>query len=204
MIKKTLLACSVGLLLWGCYPAGPDYVEDLDVTYTTHDNKYDFAGKATYAMPDKIVVDVDIKDGDTTYVYMKDVFATPILQAIDKNMQALGWTKKDISEKPDLLLTPGGITSTTYFYSYWYDWWYGGWYGGWYGWYYPPYYTVSSYTTGTLVMTLADPNIETPILQSQTVWVAACNGVMAGTYDVSRVTKGINDAFAQSAYLKTN
>lgn len=203
-MKRMMFAVLPAIILWGCYPAGPDYVNDLDVTYTTHDNKYDFASKGKYAMPDKIVVDIDIEDGDTTFVFMKDVFATPILQAIDKNMEQLGWTKVDISEKPDLLLEPAGITSTTYFYSYWYDWWYGGWYGGWYGWYYPPYYTVSSYTTGTMIMTLSDPNVENPIGRTPAVWVAAINGVLSGSYDITRVTSGINDAFAQSSYLKTN
>ena len=43
------------LLLWGCYPGGPDYVEELDVSLTKHNPEYDFASKATYAMPDKIV-----------------------------------------------------------------------------------------------------------------------------------------------------
>lgn len=116
--------------MWGCYPSGPDYVEDLDVVYTTYNDKYDFASKSTYSMPDKIVVDVQIDKGDTTYVYMKDKFATPILEAIDKNMKDKGWTKVDISKNPDLLVSPAAISSTTYYYSYWYDWYYGGYYGG--------------------------------------------------------------------------
>jgi hypothetical protein len=37
-------------------------------------------------MPDKIVVDVDIEDGETTYIYMRDVFADPILAAIADNL----------------------------------------------------------------------------------------------------------------------
>lgn len=57
---------------------------------------------------------------------MKDKFATPILEAIDKNMKDKGWTKVDISKNPDLLVSPAAISSTTYYYSYWYDWYYGG------------------------------------------------------------------------------
>jgi hypothetical protein len=133
-MKRTFYTIIVTFLMWSCYPAGPEYVEDLDAVYTTYDSKFDFAGKSSYARPNKIVVDGEIKNGDTTYVYMKDAFATPILAAIDKNMTALGWTKKDISQKPDVILSPAAIKNTTYFYSYWYDWYYGGWYGGWYGW----------------------------------------------------------------------
>jgi hypothetical protein len=206
-MKRTSIFLSVpilGLLLWGCYPNGPEYVDDLDVVYTTHSKTYDFAGKSTYALPDKIVTDVKIEDGETTFVYMKEAFATPILNTIDDNMEALGWTKVPISGDPDILVNPAAMSSTTYFYSYWYDWWYGGWYGGWYGWYYPPYYTVSSYTTGTMLITIADPNEDSPIGETEAKWVAAANGLASGAYDITRVTKGINQAFEQSPYLKTN
>jgi len=204
-MKKLLTMAAMALLLWGCYPSGPDYVEDLDVVYTNHDSGYDFKAKATYAMPDKIVVDVEIDNGDTTYIYMKDAFATPILASIDQNMQAQGWSKVAISAKPDVLLTPSAIKSTTYYYSYWYNWWYGGYYGGW-GWYYPPYYSVSSYTTGSMIITIADPNVASgnPINSSPAVWFAAANGLFTGAYNITRVTNAINDAFAQSPYLKTN
>jgi hypothetical protein len=156
-------------------------------------------------MPDQIVVDVEIEDGDTTYIYMKDVFADPILAAIEDNFEKMGWERVTLAQQPDVVVTPAGIKSTTYFYSYWYDWWYGGWYGGW-GWYYPPYYTVSSYTTGSLVVTMADPNVDenSPINQSQTAWVMAANGLFTSEYNLTRVTKAIDEAFAQSPYLKIN
>jgi hypothetical protein len=204
-MKRLLLIAAMPVVLLSCYPAGPDYVEDVDVTYTTYDQKFDFKSRGTYAMPDQIVVDVEIEDGDTTYIYMKKVFSDPILAAIADNMEANGWERVGLAATPDVVVTPAGISSTTYFYSYWYDWWYGGWYGGW-GWYYPPYYTVSSYTTGTLIITMADPNVDedSPINQSQTAWVAAANGLFTGNYDISRVTKAIDEAFDQSPYLKLN
>jgi hypothetical protein len=101
-----------------------------------------------------------------------------------------------------VVLTPAGLSTTTYFYSYWYDWWYGG-YWGWYGWYYPPYYTVSSYTTGTLLMVVADPDqaSESPINRSPALWIAAANGLLTYSYDLSRVSQGIDQAFTQSSYL---
>lgn len=202
--KFFVFASLSGLVLGGCYPSGPDYTEDLDVVYTNFDPEFDFQSRSTYAMPDQIVVDIDINNnGDTTLEYMKPIYADPILAKIEANMTALGWTRVDISAVPDVLLSPAGISSTTYFYSYWYNWWYGGWYGGW-GWYYPPYYTVSSYTTGSLIMTIADPNIDSPINQSPTAWIGAMNGLLTGSGDVQRVLNGIDQAFEQSAYLKTN
>ncbi len=202
IINKTILTAVVGVFLLGCYPAGPEYVEDLDVVYSTYDEVYDFKSKGTYSLPDKIVTDVKIDNGDTTYVYMKEKFATPILQSIESNMSALGWDKVNIQNDPDVLVTPAAMSTTTYYYSYWYDWWYGGYYGGW-GWYYPPYYSVSSYTTGSLIITMADPNLDNAINKSPTVWIAAANG-LTGSNDINRAIKGIDQAFAQSPYLKTN
>jgi len=201
-----IFAALAGFGLAGCYPQGPEYTDDLDVVYTVNNPEFDFQGRGTYAMPDQIVTDVEITNsGDTIYEYMKPVYADQILAKIAANMATLGWTRVDISNMPapDVLLTPAAISSTTYFYSYWYDWWYGGYYGGW-GWYYPPYYTVSSYTTGSLIMTIADPNIDSPINESQAAWVGVINGLLTGSGNITRALEGIDQAFEQSPYLKTN
>ncbi len=200
----TCLIAFTGFMLSGCYPGGADFTSDYDVTYTNHSASYDFNAKSTYAMPDKIVVDVEINRGDTTYIYMKDIYAQPILQRIADNMTSLGWTRVNLSDIPDVLLTPAGMSTTTYYYSYWYNWWYGGWYGGWYGWYYPPYVSVSSFTTGSLIMTIEDPNQDTPINATESVWIGVINGVLTSSNDVNRALTGIDQAFQQSSYLKTN
>jgi hypothetical protein len=200
-MKRFFLIAVAGVLLGGCYPEGPEYTDDLDVVYTTFDDTYDFQSKHTFAMPDQIVVDYDVDDGE---IYMKQIFADPLLDQIEENMVALGWERVDVEDTPDVLLTPAGISSTTYFYSYWYDWWYGGYYPGW-GWYYPPSYSVSSYTTGSLILIIADPDTsDLPIDQSQAAWIGAMNGLLTGAYDVNRALKGIDQAFAQSPYLKIN
>jgi hypothetical protein len=201
-MKKLIIAAAPILLLAGCYPQGPEYVEDTDIVYTTYEETYDFDATTTYAMPDQIVVDVKVDDGDTTYEYMADKFATPILEKIKQNMEARGWSLVDIEDDPNLTVMPAGLSSTTYYYSYWYDWWY----GGWYGWYYPPYYTVSSYTTGTLIIVIADPSqaADSPINRSQALWVGAINGLAGYNYDITRLTAGVDQAFAQSPYLTTN
>src|SRR5258706_15757545 len=98
-------------LLWGCYPTGPVYVDELDVVYSNHDSKFDFAGKATYSLPDKVVKITG--DPLQTPQYINDVYAFPILQQIDADMQALGWMKVDINNNPDLQLLPASWESTT-------------------------------------------------------------------------------------------
>lgn len=204
LLTYFIFAALSGFGLAGCYPQGPEFTEDLDVVYTNFDPEFDFPGHNTYAMPDQIVTDVQITNsGDTIYEYMKPIYADQILARIDANMAALGWSKVDVSANPDVLMMPAGISSTTYFYSYWYCWWYGGYYGGW-GWYYPPYYTVSSYTTGSLIMTMSDPTVDSPINRSATAWIGAMNGLLSGNGNINRALDGIDQAFEQSPYLRTN
>jgi len=200
---KQILSFIAGLgLLWGCYPGGPDYVEEMDVSLTKHNPDYDFVGKATYAMPDKIVkITGNVTEGEDP-TFIPDATAQKILAIIADNMSALGWQRVDVSASPDLLLTPAAWETTTiyYYYDYWY-WWYGGYYPYW-G-YYPPVY-VSSYTTGTLLMNLIDPDILGSNGNPVNQWAGAVNGIMTGAYDVERITTAIDNTFAQSPYLKTN
>lgn len=198
-----LFSVLAGAGLWGCYPGGPELYTDLDVTLTTFDEEYVFPNKRTYAMPDKIVVDVVIDRGDTTYVFMRDSYAQPILAAIDRNMLAFGWSKVDISNDPDMLLTPAVMQSTNYFLSWWYGWWWGGWFPGW-GWFYPPFVTVNSITTGSFIMALADPKIENPIDRSKAAWLCVANGLMSSNSPLDRVLGAIDQAFIQSPYLNIN
>lgn len=189
-------------LFAGCYPQGPDFIEDMDIVVTRFESGYDFNSKQTYARPDRIVKITGDKQGNDDPEYIPDIIATSILATIDKNMTAMGYQKVDIDDNPDLLLTPASweTTNIIYYYDYWY-WWYGGYYPYW-GWGYPGY--VSSYSTGTLFFGLVDPDVTSangnPIFQ----WIGAANGILTYSYNATRVNNVIDKAFAQSPYLKTN
>lgn len=193
------------LLLWGCYVQGPEYTEELDIVGTNYDNTYDFVGKGTYTMPPEVVKIT----GDPTAPpeYVRPIYSGPILAQIDQNMTAMGWTKvdKNAIPPPDIQVLPAAWTTTTVFT--------GGYYGGYYCWYYPyycgggwyyPYTYTTSYTSGTLLLTIADANGETIDDSKRVVWSAAANGVLSGTADITRVLNGIDQMFTQSPYLKTN
>ena len=112
-----------------------------------------------------------------------------------------GWTKVEKTANPDVILAPVAYELTTYSYwggGYW-DWWY----GGWYGWYYP-YPVVTSYTTGSLVVTMLDPNDVSPDDKARVTWSFIINGLLEGTTAEfnARYTKGIDQAFTQSPYIK--
>jgi hypothetical protein len=198
----SLIAIMSGIFLWGCYPEGPEYTEDMDIVITQHNPDYNFSGKNTYAMPDKIVrITGNLKEGDAP-VFIPDATAALITTEIANNMQSYGWQRVSVSNSPDLILTPSSLENTTiiYYYDYW-SWWYGGYPG--YGWgYYPPVY-ASAYTTGTLLMTILDKNElganGYPISQ----WTGAINGILTGKFDATRVNPLIDKAFEQSSYLNT-
>lgn len=109
---------------------------------------------------------------------------------------------------------------------------YWGWYGGWYYkstdyYYYPPYwgwyptYTYYNYNTGSLVMEMVDaesvrvynkwldendPNEANPEDVPEIIfrWTASIDGVLGSSadYNGQRATRGFNEAFDQSPYLK--
>lgn len=211
-----LFMASAALSLSGCYPGGPEDLEDFDIVLTNYNSDFDFQNDTikTFTLPSKVVkigeANISDPDGNNQPDYIKDANAQVILNALKDNMIAAGWQYTSDSAAADLILLPS-VMETEYLY-YYYDYWYWGWYypyypyGGWgYGGYYPPTY-VSSYTTGTLFIQMTWPeggalNVEEKI---PVVWTCIINGLMEGSQaDLQyRVDKSIDQAFAQSSYLK--
>lgn len=198
MKKKFVFYLSIIVLLGSCYPDGAEYYSDLDIVYTDYDDQFDFASKGVYSIPDKIVkIEGELPDGEEPE-YVKEPYNTQMLQKMQSNMEALGWTKTEDPADADLVVFPAVWTNTSIY--YWYDYWcwYNPYYCGW-GWGYP---SVSSYTTGTLLMTLTADGDD--YIEPSQVWTAAVNGLLSGSYNTSRVNTAIDQAFTQSPYLKTN
>jgi hypothetical protein len=207
MIKRLISAVLFTSLLffWGCTIQGPEYTEELDIVVTHYDVKFDFKAPGTYSMPDKVVKITG--DPLAPPEYIKDIYGVPILAKIDQNMTDLGWTKVDVNSDPDVQLLPAAWSTTTivgggYWGGGYYCWWYPYYCGGG-GWYYP-YYPVSSYSTGTMLISIIDAKHEGTDGGLPLVWTAAMNGLLSGTYEIDRVNQGIDQAFKQSPYLKTN
>lgn len=207
--KLSFYILALGAMLAGCYPDNVDYYEELDVAISHYKDDYDFQAQSTYAMPDQIVKITGNKLEGDDVEFVPDVVANALLGMIEDNMSSLGWQRVDIDEDPDMLLAPAAWETTTV--SWWYDywgWWWGGYYppgwGGccWGGWY-PPVY-VSSYSTGTLVMTLIDPDVQSASGRPISQWTGAISGLMSGAYNADRARRAIDQTFAQSPYLKTN
>jgi hypothetical protein len=193
----------LSFLMARCYPDGPEYIEQYDLVYSNYDDTYGFEAKKTYAIPDKIMkVDDDLITGEGPN-FVKDTYAKPMLEQINKNMSEYGWTKVEKDDNPDVMLAPVAyeLTTTVYWgYGGYWDWWY----GGWYGWYYPYYPVTTTYSTGSLVVNMLDPNDLSANDKARVAWTFVVNGLLEGstTSFTSRYTKGINQAFEQSPYIK--
>lgn len=209
--KHTILSVVAGSLIFlsGCYPGGPEYIEDYDLVLTNYSKEYDFGGQGTYSIPDSIVKitgDALDKPGDIKYV--SAVIADPILSRIRKNMEDRGYQYTDKNTADVVILVSAWEVNNV---SVWYDWGYWGWYypgysPGW-GWgypYYPTYPVTTSYKTGSVMIQWTDPqNIEDLV---NVEWLGIFNGLAEGGTSsiIARSTKAVDQAFTQSPYIKSN
>ncbi len=198
--------------IYGCYPKGPEYIQELDLVLTQYAPDYDFGAQNTYFMPDSI----SWQTNDRNFV-PDESFEREVLKQIESQMNARGYTRLDsIADTTDLQNpnNPDMVMIVTGIYSentgggwvpvggcWWYPCWgWGGWYGGW-----VPY--TYSFTTGTVVMDLGDFREGDEITRTFPLsWEGLMNG-LAGSSSSSnqdRIESGINQAFLQSPYLQSN
>ncbi len=205
----------LALALTSCYPGGATDNSDRDVAITGYDLEYDFSVNRTYARPGEVQKICDEgEDCDPLTASMQAL----ILQTVDDNMSALGYTMVDDTPtaNPDVRLPISVIESTTWYLwaSYPPYWWGPGWGCCWYPWYpWYPSYGASSVTTGTVQIDFVprpqvgwpDPDGDGDGVRVSVAWSGAINGVLGSVVPAEdRVTQGINQVFEQSPYLGVN
>ena len=221
-IRITLSALlGIMMIIGGCYPGGPEYNSDYDLIATEYSEEYWSANTpTTYYMPDSLgwIVDredLDNNDGDLTREY--DAF---ILGEVAENMALYGYQRVpdlDVDNPPDLYVFTQAIAvkNTTVSYVPGYPW-YGGGYPGWGGYwpgyggggYYPGWgggTVSSSYTTGTVLIDIADAkNLDEENKIIPYVWTAGVDGLLSSSSASNEqfVSQSIEQAFIQSPYLK--
>jgi len=216
LLLNLVIVAGLAVAMTACYPGGAEYTEDTDIVVTQYNPDFNFINITTYYVSDSIQHLVD--EGDTpNRTYDQD-----ILNDLRNNFNSLGWTTFDLAdtingELPDVAIVVTAAEVTTYnIYSYpWYPYWGWGWYKSsdyWgypgYGWGYPWYpggSYVTSYKTGTVVWRLFDPvDINEADSTINVAWMGAINGVMGSSTinTKTRIDRGIDQAFKQSAYLK--
>lgn len=203
-IVKGALLLFLATSLSGCYPDGPDFVDEFDVVYTNYDENFSFAGKNTYAIPDSVVKITAAATNGDPIEFVKPPYNKIILDRIRANMTSNGYQEVNDPAVADFVLFPSAleVTNIVYYYDYWgyyYGWYYPPGYGGWYY----PYPVTSTYTTGSLIMSLAENGTPSPTGKNKVVWLGVINGVLEGGSSdfTSRINKTIDQAFTQSPYL---
>jgi hypothetical protein len=227
----TSILLTAAASLFACHPASIDDASETDTVVTRKAKDFDYkSSNGKYVMPDTIAdlckVDPDKfpigqagASGDDDRLPDLDcneithIYDTTILKDIEKHMTALGYervAKEDVATA-DAALLVGAISSNNWVAYSWYPWYpyYG--YPPYWGWgiYYPYYPTTSvvNYPTGTLSMELVSLKDADPSAQLvPTIWSGTISGLLASgdTSSATRVDTAIDQAFAQSQYLKVS
>jgi hypothetical protein len=186
------------LALSSCYPDYGLTVTDYDAVATYNKPETAFGGYATFYLVDT-VQHVLPPGGDDGYTRAYD---QTILTAVANNLEAVGYVRTANRLTADLAIQTS-VTQQEYMVYY-------GWGGYWgWGWYWPGYYPPVygySYTTGSVIVDMADVLKSDESNQVQSVWFAVLQGltgVTTGASTDSRIRNGINQAFHQSPYLGT-
>jgi len=225
--RSTILLAAAASLL-ACHPTGINDASETDTVVTRKAKDYDYSTNRTYYMPDTIADlckvdpdkfpigqagasgnDSDLPDLDCNEI--THIYDSAVIEDIARHMNDLGYVRvtKDEASTADLALLVGAISSNNWVAYSWYPWYpyYG--YPPYWGWgiYYPYYPTTSivNYPTGTLMMELVSlKDADREQQRTPSIWTGTVSGLLAqGDVDtVTRVDNTIDQAFAQSAYLK--
>jgi hypothetical protein len=198
--------------LGGCYPHGAEYNADLDLVYTNYSSGFTFNQRKTFAIPDSVIkiTGAAKDDPDARPSMLSATYSDPILNQLKDNLTKYGWTQVDKNASPDVIILASAMTTTNVYYYYdwdYWDWWYPGFVPTW-GWYYPGYYYppyVTSYRTGSVFVQMVDQaSVNATTGNVPIVWNCILNGLAEGSTSdiIGRIQTNINQAFAQSPYLK--
>ena len=190
--------------LGGCRPGHYDFYEQTDLVLTVPEPGRNFEPLGTYGLWPEVL---DLSDNAQDPIDINHERVDPVLlEAVEQNMDALGWTKvaDPEADDPDVVAVIGVVAQENwYLYSYYY------WYGGWY-WYYPGYYPpvyAVSYPAGSTIIVLVKPDEATTDddgnQHAPVTWVAGVWGQLSDSSNnnIGRVVDGIDQAFDQSPYL---
>ena len=208
-----LLASALALITVAACQKEPSSV-DADneyLVYTAPSKDVDLSKYMTFDIADSVLV---IGDKPKPY-YSQSNNALALIQAYRTNMENRGYIYTPSNPNAQLGIQVTYIEQTEKYVQYnsdpywWMDYpgyWPAGYWGNWTGWYYP-YPVVYTYTTNALIADMVDL---TPVAtgdESQPltiVWSAYIGGPASSSIyvDVQRMKVAIDQAFAQSPYLK--
>jgi hypothetical protein len=209
-MKKILFISTLVLLAVACQRE--PYPQDGDneyLVYTAPAKDADFSDYTTFDIADSLLVIGQSAKPE----YSQSNNALALIQAFRTNMEKLGYIYTPDNPDADLGIQLTYMIKTERFLQYYNDpyWWLDypgywspGYWGDWYGFYYPRP-MVYSYSTNALLADMVDLTAEQGTGESLEIIWSVYIGGPAGpnvSYDVQRMKDSINQAFAQSPYLK--
>ena len=196
-------------LFIGCQPE-PDAQRLYDqlVVSTSYDETADFNSFHTYALPTDTIGFVSNSSTDTIIVASDSPFPRPVLNAVARNLDAIGFSRVDRNADPDLGVNVAVINDFNVFQQivypdpYYYP---GGFYPDYYGYgsaYYYPYVNTYASNTGVLILQIVDLKNKTADNQVRVIWTAYLGDVYSTLDLIPQTEDAIDQAFRQSPYLK--
>lgn len=209
-LSNAVLLFTAFYFLHGCYPKGPEFYSDLDLTATNYDPDYDFANQEYFWMADTVRYITNVEDDE---IDPDDEAA--LLQKVETKLEDLNYKRVGLGspDSAEFVITINVISTRSSGIG-----WipgppcYPGWWGCYPG-YYPPWwggYYSYSYSTGSVIINWYDPQESPVVLDSEEQqpihWTAAFNGLISSSEqnNSARINASIDQAFDQSPYLGSN
>lgn len=190
-VSVAVTACN-----WG--PGSLDETQDQTLTAAYKSETADFSKFQTYAITDSISVVYNGKK-----FRLKNDTTDMIIGQVVQNMNKYGYTMVDAENAPNLIVDIAYIqsTNTTIYPGYWnnWSWWWDYYYYPWGSWY--PYYpynmptVVSSYTTGSVIIEIADMINVASESNVPVVWHGLIRNILNGTHTKAELLSSINEVF---------
>jgi Domain of unknown function (DUF4136) len=195
------------LVVWSCQPPA-DTMRLLDdlVVSTSYDKEINFSQYTTYSIAtDTLGLVSNNSPNDTIITHGKSPYPRPVIQKIQSNLVALGYSRVDNDEDPDLRINVYVVNDfnlfqevvySNYYYPSYYGYGYG--YGSYYGY---PYVNTYATNTGSLVIEILDLRNITTDKKVRVIWSAYMGDVYSTIDLIKQSEEAIDQAFIQSPYL---
>lgn len=209
-MKKILFISAAVLLLAACHKE--PYPQDGDngyLVYTSPGKDVNFKNYKTFDIADSLLV-IGEKDKP---VYSQSQSALALIQAYRINMEKAGFIYTPSNPDADLGVQLTYVIKTERYVKYYDDpyWWLdypgywpSGYWGNWTGYYYPRP-VVYTYTTNALLADIVNLTGEQDAGKPlEVLWTSYIGGPASSSLqlDIQRLTSAVDQAFAQSPYLK--
>ncbi len=209
-MKKILFFSALALLAVACHKEpSPQDGDNEYLVYTSPSKNVNFAQFQTFDLADSLLIIGQIDKP----VYSQSNEALALIQAVRTNMEKLGYIYTPANPDADLGIQMTYVIKTEKYVQYYNDpyWWLdypgywpSGYWGNWTGFYYP-YPVTYTYTTNALITDMVNLTNEVQEGEAlEVVWTSYIGGPAGSSVqsDVNRMKTSIDQAFAQSPYLK--